>query len=219
MNERPPGDLSTPPTQPTQVATLDVSGLPSVVFGARATLWWGVVGLMAIEGTMFAILAASYFYLRGGAVDWPPVGVRHPGLAITSLSLALLLVSVLPMERASRAAERADVRSIRRWLIVSTVLMVSFLAVRVAIFKGLTFRWDSHAYGSLIWTAAGLHTLHVVTDICENLLFIALLSRGPVEDKHLLDLRLNSLYWYFVVAVWVPLWGIFFLDPGLLRLR
>jgi heme/copper-type cytochrome/quinol oxidase subunit 3 len=144
-------------------ADLDVSGLPTVVYGPRAPLWWGVAGIMAIEGTMFAILAVSYFYLRGGAVEWPPPDVRHPGLGITTLGLAILLASMLPMHRAARAAEREDLKGIRLWLIVSTVLMVAFLVMRGIVLRSLTFRWDSHAYGSLVWTAAGLHTLHVVT--------------------------------------------------------
>ncbi len=54
------------------------------------------------------------------------------------------------MHLAAQAAEREDLSKIRLWLIVSTVLMVAFLAVRIAILHRLTFRWDSHAYGSLI---------------------------------------------------------------------
>ena len=45
-------------------ATLDVRGLPRYAFGAKSILWWGTMGLVAIEGTMFAILIATYFYLR-----------------------------------------------------------------------------------------------------------------------------------------------------------
>ncbi len=195
---------------------IDVSNLPTTAFGMRDPLWWGVAGIMCIEGTMFAILAASYFYLRGGAHLWPPPGVRHPGLGITTLNLAILLASAYPMHRAARAAAREELQTIRRWLIAATVLMVAFLAVRIAILRALTFRWDSHAYGSLVWTAGGLHSLHVVTGIGENLLFIALLTLGPVEDKHMDDLRLNSMYWYFVTACWVLFYAIFFLDPGLL---
>jgi len=200
-------------------ATLDVSHLPTVVFGSRAPLWWGVMGIMAIEGTMFAIMAASYFYLRGGASVWPPTGALHPGLGITTLNLAILLATIIPMHLAAKAATREDLPAVRIWLIVSTVLMVAFLAVRWIILQRLTFLWNSHAYGSLVWTTAGLHTLHVVTDTIENILFIVLLTKGPVEDHHILDLRLNSLYWYFVVACWVPFYFIFFLDPGLLARR
>jgi cytochrome c oxidase subunit I+III len=174
---------------------------------------------MAIEGTMFAIMAASYFYLRGGASVWPPPGTLHPGLGITTLNLAILLASTVPMYFAARAAQKEDLPAVRLWLIVATVLMVAVLAVRWYILQHLTFLWNSHAYGSLVWTTAGLHTLHVLTGTIENLLFITLLTRGPVEDKHVLDLRLNSLYWYFVVACWVPFYLIFFLDPGLLARR
>lgn len=201
----------------TERPTLDVSHLPSVVFGSRAPLWWGVAGIMAIEGTMFAILAASYFYLRGGADVWPPPGTIHPGLGITTANLAILLLSAIPMHLTAKAAEREDIPAIRNWLIVSTVLMVAFLAVRWLILSRLTFLWNSHAYGSLVWTTIGLHTLHVVTDVVENLLLIAVLIKGPVEDKLMVDLRLNTLYWYFVVALWVVFYGIFYLDPGLLR--
>jgi cytochrome c oxidase subunit III len=195
---------------------LDVSDLPTTAFGPRDPLWWGVAGIMSIEGTMFAIMAASYFYLRGGTRVWPPPGVLHPGIGITTLNLAILLASLFPMHRAAQAAGRADLPRIRFWLIVSTVLFVAFLSLRIAILNRLTFFWDSHAYGSLIWTTVGLHTLHVLTGICENLLFITVLTRGPVEDKLMDDLRLNSLYWYFVVACWVLFYCIFFLDPGLL---
>ena len=200
-----------------QRPAIDVSGLPTTAFGHRDPLWWGVVGIMCIEGTMFAIMAASYFYLRGGAQLWPPPGTLHPGVGITTLNLLILLASIYPMHQAAQSAEREDLPAIRRWLIVATVLIVAFLILRFVILHRLTFRWDSHAYGSLIWLTAGLHTLHVITGIVENLLFITLLTKGPVEDKHMDDLRLNSMYWYFVVACWVPFYCIFFLDPGLLH--
>lgn len=198
--------------------TLDVSDLPTVAFGARASIWWGAVGIMTIEGTMFAIMAASYFYLRGNAAEWPPTGAFHPGLALTTANMAILLVSMIPMHYAAKAAHREDLDGVRRSLIVATVLIVAVLGLRAVILSRLTYRWDSHAYGSLIWTTAGLHTLHLITGMIENLLFIVLLIRGPVEDKHLVDLRVNTLYWYFVVLSWVPFYVIFFLDPGLLDL-
>lgn len=197
---------------------LDVSELPTVAFGARSSIWWGVVGLIAIEGTMFAILFASYFYLRGNAAEWPPTGAFHPGLGLTTLNLAILLASMVPMHLAARAAHREDLASIRLWLIAATVLCAAVLVIRAVILSRLTYRWDSHAYGSLIWTAAGFHTLHAVTGLLENLLFIVLLIKGPVEDKHLVDVRVNVLYWYFMVLSWVPFYVIFFLDPGLLDL-
>ena len=52
---------------------LDVSGLPSVAFGKSNTTWLANVMYMMIEGTMFALLFASYFCLRTRTDSWPPI--------------------------------------------------------------------------------------------------------------------------------------------------
>jgi cytochrome c oxidase subunit III len=51
---------------------LDVSRLPAYAFGPRGLLWWGTMGIVAIEGMMFAIFLATYFYLRIYVPKWPP---------------------------------------------------------------------------------------------------------------------------------------------------
>jgi cytochrome c oxidase subunit 1/cytochrome c oxidase subunit I+III len=195
---------------------IDVSALPNMAFGSRDPLWWGVTGLIAIETTMFALLVASYYYLRGGADLWPPPH-SHPALPWGIANLALLLVSVYPMHRVNRAALFGKVRVFRFWLIVTTVLGIASLVLRGEELARLTFRWNSHAYGSLVWTLFGFHTIHLLTSNVENLIFIVLLFKGPVEKKFCADLRLNGLYWFFVVAVWVPVFAIIYLDPGLFR--
>jgi cytochrome c oxidase subunit III len=195
---------------------IDVSELPTVVFGSRAPLWWGLIGLIAIESTMFAILIATYYYLRGSAAVWPPHGV-DARLPFRVANLALLLVSVWPMALVTRAAVRDDLRGMRRWLAFGTALGLVALGLRLALFADMSFRWNSHAYGSIVWTILGLHTTHLVAASAENLVLLALLFLGPLEDKHLLDLRLNSLYWNFVVISWVVLFAVVYLDPGFLE--
>jgi hypothetical protein len=37
------------------MAVLDVSSLPSFGYGHRSLMWWSTVGLMLIEGSVFAI--------------------------------------------------------------------------------------------------------------------------------------------------------------------
>jgi cytochrome c oxidase subunit 3 len=53
------------------VDVLDVRGLPSYAFGQGSLMWWSTMGLMLIEGTVFAIGVMMYFYLRGVASAWP----------------------------------------------------------------------------------------------------------------------------------------------------
>ena len=54
-----------------QGRALDVSGLPTVVFSHRSLMWWGTLGVMAIEGTLFALAIMAYFYLRSHQETWP----------------------------------------------------------------------------------------------------------------------------------------------------
>lgn len=195
---------------------LDVSNLPSVVLGHRDPLWWGVIGLMAIESTVFALAAVTYFYLRGGGIVWPPPGSEMP-LAIGTANLIVLLASVFPMHLVNKVGGRGEMKKARFWLIVATVFGAVSLVLRCYEFGGMTFRYNSHAYGSIVWTIFGLHTLHLLTSVGENVLFLTLLFKGPVEDKHRLDVQLNGLYWYFVVASWAFLYTFLYWDPGLFR--
>ena len=52
-------------------ATLDVSGLAPGAFGYRSILWWGTIGMIAIEGTVFVLVIMVYFFLRSHAATWP----------------------------------------------------------------------------------------------------------------------------------------------------
>jgi hypothetical protein len=43
--------------------TLDVSRLPRYAFSHRSPMWWGTMGMIAIEGTVFALVIVAYTYL------------------------------------------------------------------------------------------------------------------------------------------------------------
>lgn len=194
---------------------IDVSELPTTVFGHRAPLWWGAAGAIAIETTVFALLAATYYYLRGNEAVWPPS--FPPPLSWGTAGLVVLLVSVFPMWRVEKMSERRSLRGMRFWLLVTTALSLLALALRVVEMGELPFRWDHHAYGSIVWTTMGMHAIHLLTGNIENLLFIALLFKGPVEEKHLVDVQLNAFYWYWVVGWWMALYAMMYLDPGVFR--
>ena len=196
--------------------TLDVSHLPASAFGSRDPLWWGVVMLMCIESTVFVLLLISYFYVRGNFDMWPPTGLSTRSQGLAALNLGLLLLSCVPIHWSSRAAGRSELRGMRWGLLLGMVLGVAFFTVRVLEMKSLAFRWDSHAYGSVFWMYLGLHTVHVITGSLEDLLLAVVLFRGPVEEKLLVDVRVNALYWYFVVGSWVVGYAVLFLEPVLL---
>jgi cytochrome c oxidase subunit 3 len=197
--------------------TIDVSHLPTMAFGHRDPLWWGVVGMIAIESTIFVLLFATYFYIRGNHAQWPPSDIPSFSRTLAAINVAVLVVSSLPLHWANKSALKRSIPGMRWGLVLGSVLGLAFLAIRLVQLHHLGFRWDSHAYGSVFFTFIGMHTLHTIVGTLENLVLAALLFIGPVEEKHLVDVRANGLLWFFIVASWVPIYVILFLDPGVLR--
>jgi len=202
-------------TTETRATTLDVSALPSHAFGLRNPLWWGLLLLVAIEGTAMGLLLVSAIYLRGEADVWPPSTVGPAALRLALIEAALLGASTFPMVWAVRAARAQRLRPARGWLVVATVLAVAMLAVRAAEIPRVAFRWDSHAFGSVFWMTLGVHITHVVTGVLENGLLIAVFFVGPVEKKHYGDLEASALLWYLSVLEWAPAVFIFYGAPAL----
>ena len=184
---------------------LDVSGLPSVVFSHRSLMWWGTLGVMAIEGMAFALAVVAYFYLRSHTQTWP-LTARPPDLIWGTVNTIVLLASIVPAYFAKEAAHARDLRGVRIWLWVGAAFAVLFLAIRAAEFATLNVRWDSNAYGSVVWLLLGLHTAHLLTDLLDTVVLGVLFITGPLEGKRFADVTDNSFYWYFVVGAWIPIY-------------
>lgn len=192
---------------------LDVSVMPTFAFGHRSILWWATWGLMAIEGTVFALAVMAYFYLRSHASHWPMAGDVPPALKWGTLNTAILLVSLLPNQWTKRAAEKLDRKRVRIGLVVCLVFAFAFLAVRVLEFGALNTGWDRDAYGSIVWLLLGLHTVHLVTDMWDSSVLTALFLTGPREGRRYVDVSENAMYWYFVVLSWLPIYAVIYWAP------
>jgi heme/copper-type cytochrome/quinol oxidase subunit 3 len=197
-------------------AIVNVASLPPFAHGPRATIWWGVAGLLAIEGTMFGILIASYFYLSKNFSAWPPLGTPPPELGAATANMVLLLASIWPMRIAHRAAFKSQRRLIWITLAICSVIGFAALALRAFEFRAMRVRWDANAYGSIVWTTLGMHTGHLIASTLENVLIAVLMRAGPVEQKHFVDVNVNAIYWYFVVVAWLPVYVIIYFAPRIL---
>ena len=197
-------------------AAIDVSRLPEFAFGERGLMWWGVVGFLSIEATMLIICFVSYFYLRDRVTDWPPPPVELPDLLIPTVNLAVMLSSIVTVHLVERAAKRLDRRKALIWMLVSDAIGISFLVLRGFEFTALNVSWDTNAYGSIVWTIIGIHTFHLISEVIESIVITLIIARGHTEPKYFVDLTDNALYWYFIVAIWIPCYVIIFLAPRFL---
>jgi len=196
--------------------TLDVGSLPPGAFGSRSLMWWGTMGIVLIEGTVFALAIAAYFYFRTRMAAWPPDGVAAPDLLWGTVNTLVLLASLIPNELAKRAGEQVDLRRVRVWMAVCLVFGAAFNAVRVYEFRHLNVMWDHDAYGSVVWVLLGLHTTHIITDFLDTAVLTALMFVGPLEEKRFIDVEENAAYWYFVVLAWLPIYGVIYWAPRLI---
>ena len=190
-----------------QRSVLDLSMLPLHGLGAASVTWWGTLGFMLIEGTGFALVIAVYLYLMSLAPSWP-LNARPPDLLPGTLVTIVLLISLVPNILLSRWAEQQDLRKVRIGMIVMSVLGIVPLIIRVFEFPALHIQWDANAYGSIVWTLLGLHTTHILTDLVDTLVLVALrFTRHGDNPRRFGDVQDNAMYWNFVVGTWLPLYG------------
>jgi cytochrome c oxidase subunit 3 len=200
----------------TQRALVDVSALPTVVFGSRATTWWGMMCFMAVEGTTLAICAASYFYLRKNFSAWPPEGTRQPSLLVPTISVIALLSSNGLAVAMNRAAKEEDFFRTRLLLIVSTVVGLGLFGLRLLEFRSLNTTWDANAYGSIAWATMGMHSSLLLMDTMETGGLAVVYALGRAQPKHFVHASENSIYWWFTTLSWVPLYVMIFWSPTFL---
>jgi heme/copper-type cytochrome/quinol oxidase subunit 3 len=178
---------------------LDVSGLPSVAFGKSNTTWLANVLYMMIEGTMFALLFASYFYLRTRTDSWPP-SQDPPLLTYGVINGIIFLLSLIPARYAQRVAPTGDRVRIR--LALGGLAMFAMVSIVLRGFElaNLNCRWYDNAYGSIMWSLIGLHTGHLITEFIETVSILGIAFTRKMEGTRLADVAINSDYWYFVVV-------------------
>lgn len=193
---------------------LDVATLPDNAFSHHAPIWWGNLLMIFIEGTAFALLAGSYFYIRRNFDLWPPPRTFLPDLGVSSINLLVLIVSAAPFWYGARLAFlREKPAAIGRWLMIGVLFGIVAIVLRGFEFGALHTRYDSNAYGSITWSILAVHMTHLLAGTIETFLIAFVMFVGPVEKKHYTDASVMAVYWYFIVLSWVALFAIVFMAP------
>jgi cytochrome c oxidase subunit III len=201
-------------------AVIDVSELPHHEFDTYDPVWWGNNLLLAIETSMFAILIATYFYLRQNFPLWPPPVAQLtatlrplPELGYGTANTILLLLGCIPMVFADLAARRDNREKAKIGLVICAIVGFVALVLRGFEFSAVYFRWDSNAYGSIVWFMLGMHMLHLMILTTETALLAIWIFRREFDMKHRVDIVTIGVYWYWVVAIWVVLYAIIYFTP------
>jgi heme/copper-type cytochrome/quinol oxidase subunit 3 len=191
----------------------DLSQLPAHGHSHRSLTWWGMMGLICVEGTALALAAAAYLYLSGHESGWPPYRLLpSPGWG-TAFTI-LLLLSFVPNMLLNRRAEQEQLGPVRLWLIVMTLAGLLLVAIRYFEFSAMHVAWSDSAYGSIVIILLGLHTVHLVTDLYDTVVLTVLMfTRHANSGRRFVDVAENAIYWNFVIYVWLPIYVLLYFAP------
>lgn len=200
---------------------LDVSELPESAMDHRSLIWWGNTLLLVIETVMFALLAASYLYIKMNFPQWPPPLTTRivtifkplPELTPPNITFALLLISAVPAFLADRAALARKEMKVKIYFLILVLLGAGIAISRFLDLHALQFSWDDNAYASVVWTIASLHLFHIVVATAENTAMVIWAIAKGIDKKHARDVRVSAAYWYWVVAIWIPLYILVYISP------
>jgi cytochrome c oxidase subunit 3 len=194
-------------------AAIDVSALPTYGFDSKSGPWWGAMGFIALEGMGFALAVGTYLYLMATNAKWPLDA--PPSIWMGTAMTLLLVLSIIPNEITNRAARHFDLYWTRIWLIVMSLIGTGALVIRGFEFAFLNTRWDTDAYGSIVWFILGLHTTHLATDLGDTIVLTVLMFTRHAQPRRFSDVTDNVFYWNFVVLAWLPLYFVLYWVPRL----
>jgi heme/copper-type cytochrome/quinol oxidase subunit 3 len=175
---------------------------------------WGMLLLIATEGSLFGYLLFSYFYL--GALSrgpWPPDG--PPDLHLVVPNTLVLLLSSGTMAWAESGIRRGSGARLKAGLLLTLLLGAGFLAVQGIEYHAKHFGPTANAYASAFYIVTGFHGAHVAV----GLLMIAVVAvrsfLGHFTAARHEAITNVSWYWHFVDVVWLAVFTSLYLGPHL----
>jgi heme/copper-type cytochrome/quinol oxidase subunit 3 len=175
---------------------------------SRPVGWWGMVVLIMTEATVFASLLSAYFFLRATSPEWPQGGIEPPEVGVRAIAFTVVLLgSSVPIVIAERAARRDAVTTLRTALAISSLLGLVFVINQALEYRELGFGLRDNAYASSFYLITGLHGLHVVVGLVISAVVQLKAALGKIDSRRHLTLDVFALYWHFVDAVWIAVFG------------
>ena len=174
----------------------------------RVGLWV----FLAVVTSLFGLFAVVY-NMRSQFPDWRPL--PDPGLLW--VNTGLLILASIALQRARGAVARDDLDLLRPYLRAAGILTLAFLAGQVIVWRQLTaagYYLATNPADSFFYILTALHGLHLAGGLWFLARAVAAVRQGlesrPVAEvsRVRLSVTLCSLYWHFLLLVWLILFGL-----------
>jgi cytochrome c oxidase subunit III len=175
---------------------------------ALPTAKLGLRMFLAVVTVLFLLLIMAYG-ARMEFEDWRPT----PQLSLLWLNTAMLVLSSLAMQWAQFAARRGEIDGIWIGLLAAGVFAVAFLGGQILAWRQLNmlvaFDITNPAIGFFFLITA-IHGLHLLGGLVAWARTAAKVWRGYDLVHVRLSVELCTVYWHFLLLVWLVLFGLLF---------
>jgi cytochrome c oxidase subunit 3 len=159
---------------------------------------------------MFAAMSSAYIVLSAGGQSQQRVAMPR----MFYLSTAIILTSSASFELAKRSLKTGNESRYLRWLRLTLLLGLAFLAAQFWGWRELKAQgvyFAGHPHSSFFYLFTGVHGVHLIGGITA---LTYLLSRARLkierqrEQKTAAYAAMISLYWHMMDALWIWLFAL-----------
>jgi cytochrome c oxidase subunit III len=153
---------------------------------------------------MFAALSSAYIILSAGEQR---VRVGMPRMFF--LSTGLIVLSSFSFESAKRSLKHGGMTSYVRWLALTLVIGLLFLAAQLMGWRELAAQgiyFASHPHSSFFYFLTGVHGVHLLGGILALLFLVARAQRNGEQlasERTTTLTDVFSLYWHAMDGLWI----------------
>ncbi len=175
-----------------------LSPMPTASFGLR-------FALVTITIVFSAIVIVYTERMAFG--DWRPM----PETWLLWLNTAVLVFSSVALQRASTAARRGDMASIRTGVFVGGGLAFAFLIGQLAAWQQLVslgYYAAGNPANAFFYLITGLHGVHMLGGLIGWIRIARKVQRATDAAEVRLGVSLCTVYWHFLLMVWLIVFGL-----------
>ncbi len=165
----------------------------------------GMALFLIAETMFFAALVAAYIVLRLASPTWRPEVLAEMISPLVLGNSAVLFVSSATMFLSQRSVRRDNPSAAKLWMALTLALGLMFVGGQALEFSRLLklVPFTGNNFGSVFYTLAGLHGLHVAGGVVFLTAIFVRLLRGRYHAYQRLGVRMAAAYWHYVALVWV----------------
>ena len=171
---------------------------------------------LASECMLFGALLGAYLIYAGQSLVGPyPADLFD--MVLTTIFTFVLLMSSLAVALAVQAASKGDQAGVKRWLLATVILGISFLGFQFYEYshfmhEGLFL--STNLFGTTFYLLTGFHGVHVAIGVTWLFSLWLTALRGDTKRANATNVEIAGLYWHFVDIVWIVIFGVVYLMAG-----